>query len=577
MPAEENDLDALGKALLVQLVQCISGMTGVDMGAVGTISSDVEQKFTEPLATIIDFTGTKTGNLMVSTDEKTLASILSMDDLPAIHERKAERAEYEGLFAEAMNTAAGECLSLLQVGENSLVTMYAPKILYGTLRFPNVVLKTFALETHFGIFHATVSVDAMQPEFLRLTDELLATKRDLQAALINSEELREQADIANRMKSEFLANMSHEIRTPLNGVLGLAESLAEIEDRPEQKADLDTIVDSGKSLLAILNDILDYSKMEAGFINLEVRDFDPVQTLHDVASLFERQASSKGIDFSLDLPDEGSHCLVRGDGTRLQQILCNLLSNALKFTREGTVTIQFRQEALADDLVRMSFQVSDSGVGIEAEALSHIFERFTQADGSTTRKFGGTGLGLAITQGLVELMGGEISAESVPGRGTTFTIDLTMGRGQASPDVAAELQTDRMHEKVDGLRVLVVDDNTVNQTVARRILERWNCRVDTADDGREALEFVKRVRFDVVLMDCMMPVLDGYGATRAIRKLPSPTCDVPIIALTANAMAEDHDLCFEAGMGGVVTKPISKDDLLISLINVMGDSGDPSE
>ena len=253
------------------------------------------------------------------------------------------------------------------------------------------------------------------------------------------------------------------------------------------------------------------------------------------------------------------------------------MSNALKFTREGTVTIKFRQEALADDLVRMSFQVSDSGVGIEAEALSHIFERFTQADGSTTRIFGGTGLGLAITQGLVELMGGEISAESVPGRGTTFTIDLTMGRGQASPDVAAELQTDRMHEKVDGLRVLVVDDNTVNQTVARRILERWNCRVDTADDGREALEFVKRVRFDVVLMDCMMPVLDGYGATRAIKKLPSPTCDVPIIALTANAMAEDHDLCFEAGMGGVVTKPISKDDLLISLINVMGDSGDPSE
>jgi signal transduction histidine kinase/CheY-like chemotaxis protein len=383
-------------------------------------------------------------------------------------------------------------------------------------------------------------------------DELRAEKDRAEAAQAAAEEARVAAETANRSKTVFLANMSHEIRTPLNGVIGMAQLLNE-SDLGEEERELAKIVhDSGTSLLAIINDILDLSKVEAGQLDLERVPFDVGDHLERMRRMFAHQAEAKGLRFDVERDEALASCWL-GDPTRVQQIVANLASNAIKFTESGAIRVCARPRADGAEGVRL--EIEDTGIGIAPSKLDTIMEPFGQEDASTTRKYGGTGLGLAITKHLVEAMGGTLEVASRKGVGTKFVAELpleavTTPRGPTTPRVGQRLP-------VDVLRTLVVEDNSVNQRVAVRMLERIGCRCTVVDDGQQAIDAIEREPFDLVFMDCQMPVLDGFEATRAIRARGSA---VPIVALTAGALVEERERCAEAGMDDFLSKPVRSDD-----------------
>ncbi|MDG1483953.1 MAG: response regulator [Myxococcota bacterium] len=363
---------------------------------------------------------------------------------------------------------------------------------------------------------------------------------------------RREADAASAAKSRFLANMSHEIRTPLNGVIGTGRLLRRTPMAGEQQELLDTMVTSGEALLELLDGILDLSKIEAGRMTLESIPLDLEQIATGVVALLNSQAKYKSIDLRTELLGAGPWWMY-GDSTRLRQVLLNLLGNAIKFTPTGSVTLRI---SLEDDAATM--EVIDTGIGIDSERLPDLFKEFTQTDATTTRRFGGTGLGLAICQHFVHLMKGDLLVQSTLGAGTTFSVRLPTQRAQpaTSEDPCAL-------ERLDGLRVLVVEDHPVNQFITQKMLEQMGCEVVIVDDGAKAVETVRRGAFDVVLMDCHMPIMDGFMAARAIRK--EGYGSLPIIALTAAATTEDRQRCFEAGMNGYLTKPVSLTELTRSL------------
>ncbi len=371
----------------------------------------------------------------------------------------------------------------------------------------------------------------------------------------------DQARGANQAKSEFLANMSHEIRTPLNGVLGVADLLTDTELTDVQTGYINTIRTSGESLLTILNDILDFSKIEAGMLSIEKIAFNLKDSAQSVIHLLHPKASEKGIGLRLDM-DADIPIRVIGDPGRLGQVLMNLMSNAIKFTSEGEVRLRVHCENRDADYALIHLSVIDTGIGIPEDQIGSIFGKFIQADSSTTRKYGGTGLGLAISEQLTRLMGGEISLESTEDVGSTFRLVLPLQLDQR-PEIVFLSENDTHFEKtsLEGYRVLLVEDNAVNQLVARRLLEKLGCRVDTANDGVEAVEILQRDIYDVVLMDCQMPRMDGFEATRAIRDVEDGDARMPIIALTANALEGDRERCIEAGMDDYLTKPIRKEEL----------------
>jgi signal transduction histidine kinase/DNA-binding response OmpR family regulator len=518
----------------------------------------------------------------------------------------------------------------------------------------------------------------------------------LRFALDESERLRQAAEVAARTKAEFLANMSHEIRTPMNGILGMVQLLETTVLSGVQHQYLETVRTSADALLALINDILDLSKIEAGGMEIEEIPFDLVETIENVGDLLAMRAHEKDVDLVVRY-GPGLPGVLRGDPDRLRQILVNLLGNAVKFTPAGHVLLQAACDRTEDGRAHLVLEVKDTGIGVDADKLELIFEKFTQADGSTTRLYGGTGLGLSISRELAEMMGGTLTAESRRGEGSTFRLRIALPMIEAAPSPApapyaggralvldpsplsravlaellgqlgvavdeaasaedfarilaeaqtpawrwilAEIEDDRaaseiaawvrerygelaprliavtrlgsgadrlqllehgfqglvmkpvrpsrlpdLLEKARGgalevpkfsrrprtstslgrppsgaarqIRILVAEDNPVNQRVAQGILEKMGCRVEIAGDGREALARVAADCPDVVFMDCQMPVMDGYAAAREIRRLEAPARDVPIIAMTAHAMAGDREKCLEAGMSDYVAKPV---------------------
>lgn len=387
-----------------------------------------------------------------------------------------------------------------------------------------------------------------------------AAARDLQVSLKKAEE-------ANKAKSDFLANMSHELRTPMNGVLGMAQLMADTPLNAEQREFIGTINSSAENLLMLLNDILDFSKIEAGALVLEHVPFPLAYTLTRTADLLRVQADRKGIELRMDCDSE-LPAYIWGDPGRLRQVVTNLLGNAIKFTETGYVCLHARREEKADGAV-FHISVEDTGVGIAPEKLHEIFDKFTQADASITRKYGGTGLGLAITRQLVTVMGGEIWVKSEPGRGSTFHVTLPCQPANHEEVYAHEekrqmLQLpDKALMEIGHAKALLVEDYPVNRVFAEKLLRKFGfVHIDVAENGAEALQKYRQQSYDIIFMDCQMPELDGYQATERLRILEEGSkTHTPIIAMTANAMVGDREKCLKAGMDDYLSKPLRADHL----------------
>ena len=412
--------------------------------------------------------------------------------------------------------------------------------------------------------HAEAGGPADIRDMAHAFNSMIAAQLERKQALRDA---KEAAEAASRAKSEFLANMSHEIRTPMNGVLGMAQLLAGTEQTAEQREYTAIIHSSAEALLTVINDILDLSRIEASKIELERLAFQPRALVHELADIFGAQAAARATGFSATVVDEVPEWVV-GDAGRLRQILNNLLGNAVKFTEQGEVALWLHLESAGPGEARLRFTVRDTGIGMTAETVAGLFAPFYQADASTTRRFGGTGLGLSIAQRLADLMGGTIAAASTPGAGSSFTVTLPFGI-DAAIHAAAAAAAAPAAPLPRHAHVLVVEDNATNQTVALRMLAKLGARGSVAGNGEEALDILKRLHYDLVLMDCQMPVMNGFEATQRIRAgdAGAAKTGVRIVAMTANVMQGDREKCLAAGMDDYLAKPISFGELSAKLVH----------
>ncbi len=442
----------------------------------------------------------------------------------------------------------------------------------GTVGLASLLLLTF--QTGQGIFIPLIIMGTAAALVSWMLSNLLVYAQNEQQKVMEAKQKKliiekEIAEGNARTKSEFLSTMSHEIRTPLNGVIGMSNILLEENPRQDQIRNLEILKFSGENLLVLINDILDYNKLESGKVEFEAADFSLKNSTSSIIYAIGTKAKENNnellIDIGEDVPD-----YVIGDPTRLAQVLNNLLSNAVKFTKNGTVTLSVKLNKEEEEKVTLDFAVTDTGIGIPLDKQAHIFESFTQASSSTTREFGGTGLGLAITKKLLELQESKIVLHSESGKGSTFSFTLELGRSMTKNTENAPVKKVDEQTELRGTRLLLVEDNKINQLVANRFLDKWDINYDVADNGAIALEKVQKNDYDIILMDLQMPTMDGYTATTKIRGLADTKYHkLPIIALTASAMLEERDRVYTVGMNDYVTKPFNPNELYNVIVKYM--------
>ena len=495
-----------------------------------------------------------------------LASVL--DNIPsAVHYKDAEGRYLGGnlAFLRLINRTVAQLVGRTDA-ELGILSEQQAAIFAAQDRHVVATGKTLHFEERLELGGALITLETTKAPFTDLADRILGTvsinhditsRKNTEIAL---REAREEAQAASQAKSEFLANMSHEIRTPLNGIIGLTYLALQASPLASLREYLEKTATSAKTLLGIINDILDFSKIEAGKVELEDRAFVFADTVQSVVGVMRVQADAKRVNLTCHL-DPSIPATLRGDALRLGQVLFNLLSNAIKFTHEGSISLTCDKLAEDGDHIELAFTVEDTGIGMTQQQLARLFTAFTQADSTTTRRYGGTGLGLVISKSLVELMGGSFDVASVPDQGTRFRFTVHLAQARTE-DIAADplANTSELPVAVlDKRRILLAEDNEINQLVALELLEGFGCAVDVAGNGHEAVALATTTNYDLILMDIQMPGMDGFTATRILRTEHGLT--LPIIAMTAHASAQDRIKSLEEGMNDHVTKPI--DPLLL--------------